>query len=48
MMLASALRSLANRLRLRRRSLSRHQLLLLGAQADRRIGRPKRRVRVPG
>jgi hypothetical protein len=48
MILASALRSLANRLRLRRRPLTRQALLLLVAQADRRLGRHKRRVRLPG
>jgi hypothetical protein len=46
MILASALRSLANRLRLRRRPLTRQALLLLVAQADRR--RFKKRVRLPG
>jgi hypothetical protein len=47
-MLASALRSLATRLRLRRRPMTRQALLLLVAQADRRLGRHKRRARLLG
>jgi hypothetical protein len=46
MMLASALRSLATRLRRRARPLTRQELLLLIAQADRHRRKFRRRFRV--
>jgi hypothetical protein len=46
-MLASALRSLATRLRRRARPLTRQELLLLIAQADRRRRRSSRRLQLP-